>query len=77
MEQPMPKSIHHSYLLRLWREQEGAPMRATLVAVARPEERQHFADLDALCAFLRAHSGQEPDAHDDEGTTYCTPSETS
>ena len=43
----MPKSIHHSYLLRLWREQEGAPMRATLVAVARPEERPRLPESSA------------------------------
>jgi hypothetical protein len=71
----MPKSTHHSYLLRLWREQEGAPMRATLVAVARPEERQHFADLDALCTFLRAQASTEPDLNDDRNTRHCTSSE--
>lgn len=69
MARPPPQS----YLLRLWREHAGAPMRATLVGVAKPEMQQHFADLEALCAFLRAQAGTESDRN----TTYCTPSETS
>jgi hypothetical protein len=63
----------HSYLLRLWREQPDAPMRATLIAVGQPDAHQHFADLNALCAFLRAQGGTEPDLYDDRDTTYCTP----
>ena len=66
-----------SYLLRLWREHTGAPLRATLVPVAKPEVQQHFADLDALYAFLRTQTGTEPIVNDDVCTTYCTPSETS
>jgi hypothetical protein len=73
MTRPSPQS----YLLRLWREHAGAPVRITLVPVARPEAHQHFADLDTLCAFLRAQAGEEPGVHDDWDTTYCTPSETS
>ena len=52
----MPELIHHSYLLRLWREHQGAPLRVTLIAVAQPDAHQHFADLEALCAFLRAQA---------------------
>jgi hypothetical protein len=73
----MPHPPPQSYLLRLWREHPGAPVRATLVPVARPEAQQHFADLVSLCAFLRAQAGQEPGGHDAWDTTYCTPSETS
>ena len=73
MNRPPPQS----YLLRLWREHPGAPVRATLIAVGQPDEHQHFADLDDLCAFLRAQAGQEPDLNDDRNTTYCTRSETS
>ena len=73
MSRPPPQA----YLLRLWREHAGAPLRATLIPVARPEAQQHFADLDALCAFLRAQAGEEPNVHDDRNTAYCTPSETS
>ena len=73
----MPRPPPQSYLLRLWREHAGAPVRATLVPVARPEAHQHFADLEALCAFLRAQADDGPGVHDDQDTTNCTPSETS
>ena len=73
----MPEPTHHSYLLRLWREHEGAPLCATLIAVGQPDAHQHFADLEALCAFLRAQAGEESGVHDDRDTTYYTPSETS
>jgi hypothetical protein len=66
-----------SYLLRLWRERPDGPVRATLIAVGQPDAHQHFADLDALCAFLRAQAGAQPDLNDDRNTTYCTPSEIS
>ena len=39
MSRPLPQS----YLLRLWREQPDAPVRATLIAVGQPEAHQHFA----------------------------------
>jgi len=71
MSRPSPQS----YLLRLWREHADAPMRATLIAVGQPDAHQHFADLDALCAFLRAQADAQPDLNDDWNTTYCTPSE--
>jgi hypothetical protein len=73
MSRPPPQA----YLLRLWREHQGAQWRATLVPVAAPEAQQHFADLDALHAFLRARISDEPDLHDDWDTSYCTPSEIS
>jgi hypothetical protein len=73
MARPPPQS----YLLRLWREQPDAPVRATVIAVGQPDAHLHFADLDALCAFLRTQAGAKSDLNDDRDTTYCTPSETS
>jgi len=73
----MPRPPPQSYLLRLWREHPGAPVRATILSVGQPEEQRHFADLDALCAFLRAQASEEPGVHDAWDTTYCTRSETS
>ena len=42
-----------SYLLRLWREHPGAPVRATLIAVGQPDERCHFDTLEDCFAYLR------------------------
>jgi hypothetical protein len=69
-----------AYLLRLWRDHAGAPLRATLIAVAQPNAPQHFASLDALFAFLRAQT--DPGALSAEGQArqapeldhpHCTP----
>ena len=73
----MPRPPPQSYLLRLWREHAGASVRATILSVGQPEAHQHFADLDALCAFLRAQADQEPGVHDAWDMTYCTRLETS
>ena len=43
----MSKPLQHSFLLRLWCEHVGAPLRATLIAVEKPDNPQHFANL--LC----------------------------
>ena len=72
----MPHPPPQSYLLRLWREQPGTPTRATLIPVGQPEVQRHFADLDALCAFLRAQAEQEACLNETWDTTDCTPSET-
>ena len=56
----MTEPTHHSYLLRLWRDHVGAPWRATLIAVARPDEQRHFVTLDALLAFLIAQTDPVP-----------------
>ena len=72
----MSRPLSQSYLLRLWRERPGAPVRATIIAVGQPEVQQHFADLDAACAFLRAQAEQETDPNETWDTIYCTPSET-
>jgi hypothetical protein len=66
-----------SYLLRLWREDESAPLRATLIAVAQPEAPpQHFASLATLYAFLRSQAGEMTGTTDERNTTHCTAAET-
>lgn len=50
MARPSPQS----FLLRVWREQAGAPPRLTLIPVAQPQTPRHFATLEALHAYLRA-----------------------
>jgi hypothetical protein len=64
-----------SFLLRLWRDHPGAPWRATLIDGTQPEERRHFATLDALYTFLCAQVGEGSGANDERDTAYCTPSE--
>jgi hypothetical protein len=66
-----------SYLLRLWREQEAAPLRATLIAVAQPEAPpRHFASLAALYAYLRDLAGQTSGTTDEPNDAHCTSSQT-
>jgi hypothetical protein len=48
----MPDQIHVSYLVRLWRPNTRSSWHVMVVNVARPDEHQHFATLDALFAFL-------------------------
>lgn len=52
----MCKPLQHSFLLRLWCEHVGAPLRATLIAVEKPDNPQHFANLDELFARLSAQA---------------------
>jgi hypothetical protein len=56
----MPEPTHASYLLRIWRAHTRSSWRAMVVDVARPDEHQHFATLDALFAFLTAQTGPAP-----------------
>ena len=71
----MNKPMQRSYLLRLWRDHAGAPMRATLIAVECPDKPQHFANMDELFAFLSAQAYpvtpavDPPERHGDR----CTP----
>lgn len=69
----MSRPPSQSYLLRLWREHQGAPLRATLVFVAQPNVQQHFTDLEALYAFLRAQSSEEAGGAPDHTNTPCWP----
>ena len=73
----MPRPPPQSYLLRLWREHPDAPMRATLIAVAQPDERRHFDTLESCFAFLREQASQGPDVNTVCDTIYCTPLESS
>jgi hypothetical protein len=67
----------HSYLLRLWREGETAPLRATLIAVAQPEAPpRHFASLAALYAYLRDLAGETTGTATESNDTHCTSSQT-
>jgi hypothetical protein len=67
--------MRHSYLLRLWRDHAAAPMRATLIAVGRPNERRHFANLDELFAFLiaQAYPVTLADDRPEWDGDHCTP----
>ena len=65
-----------SYLLRLWREQEAAPLRATLIEVAQPQAPRHFASLAALYAYLRALAGETSGTADEPNDADCTSSQT-
>ena len=65
-----------SYLLRLWRESEAAPLRATLIAVARPGAPHHFASLATLYAFLRSQAGEAAGTTDQLDTIHCTSAKT-
>ena len=71
----MTKPIQHSYLLRLWRDHAAAPMRATLIAVEWPDQPRHFAELDALFAFLsaQAHPLAPADDRPQWDGDHCTP----
>lgn len=69
MARPPPQS----FLLRLWRAQQDAPLRATLVDVTQPAEQRHFATLDALHAFLSTQV--DATAKEDRSSVNCTPSE--
>ena len=76
----MTEPTHHSYLLRLWRDHAGAPLWTTLIDVAQPDERRHFANLDALCAFLIAQASpagvltkKEPGQSSERDGDHCTP----
>ena len=52
----MRRHTDQAYLLRLWRDRAEAPLRATLITVATPRQRHHFANLDDLQSFLLAQA---------------------
>ena len=47
------------YLLRLWRDDTRQPWRASLQSAAT-EQTVHFADIEALFAFLESHTQTVP-----------------
>lgn len=55
-----PRDHYHSYLLRLWRDGDGAPWRA-MVQETLTGQRTSFDGLAALVAFLAAETGEPPD----------------
>ena len=55
-------STYLSYLLRLWRDHQQAPWRASLESTATGDIRR-FGDLEAMWAFLQAQlelQGEDP-----------------
>ena len=66
----MRRAVDQSYLLRVWADRPGVPLRATLVPVGRQEVRYQFASLDELVAFLNnaAQRQQSAGSADDEDT---------
>jgi hypothetical protein len=44
---------YHAYLLRIWREEEGMPWRATLQN-PHTGEQEGFATVEQLITFIRA-----------------------
>ena len=75
----MTRHTEQAFLLRLWRDYDGAPLRTMLITVAAPQRSYHFASLDELQMFLLAQSGPEPSNADDgqgspaSSTNYSTP----
>jgi hypothetical protein len=56
---PVERPNYYAYLLRLWRDSELAPWRASLEAPGRAEIRT-FRDLQALIAFLVEQTNAAP-----------------
>jgi hypothetical protein len=49
---------YHAYLLRLWREEEGMPWRATLQN-PHTGEQEGFASVEQLIHFIRSKTEAE------------------
>lgn len=49
---------YHAYLLRIWREAEGMPWRATLQN-PHTGEQEGFASVDQLIAFIRSKTEED------------------
>lgn len=76
----MRRHTDDSYLLRLWRDHAGAPLRATVIAVGHPDARRHFAHLDDLVSYLIAQANPAPQRGREEVSRrpdgahdHCTP----
>lgn len=65
----MRRAIDQSYLLRLWADRAGGPLRATLTPVGQPDAHYHFASLDELLAFLETAAQGPPPAEDGDAET--------
>jgi hypothetical protein len=54
---PKRHAHYHSYLVRIWRDGNGTPWRASLQDAATGE-RRGFPDLPSLFAYLQAQTGE-------------------
>ena len=68
---PQKRPDYLSFLLRLWRDSDSTPWRASLEAPGGGEAL-HLPSLAALFAFLTQQTGQtlgqlEADPHDEDG----------
>ena len=61
----IPNQAYRAYLLRLWRDEPGAPWRALLRDV-QTGRRHGFSDLESLCAFLQAQACEDEDRKTNE-----------
>ena len=58
---PPDDTTHRSFVPRLWRANPRQHWQAILFSLANPEQRQHFASLDALAAYLLVHDHRQHD----------------
>lgn len=58
---------YHAYVLRLWRDGEDAPWRASLESTHDGTQR-HFTGLAQLLAFLEAQTGERLTVNDQQST---------
>lgn len=65
---PKPPLTYSAYLLRLWRDSEQSPWRASLED-AQSGERHGFADLEQLFSFLRRQAERAPGSDADTNHT--------
>jgi hypothetical protein len=54
----MPSAPPKSFLLRLWREQHDAPLRATLIDVAKADTPRHFPTLTECFDWLHEQTSK-------------------
>lgn len=55
----MADRFRRTYVLRLWRDHADSPLHITVIAAAQPDERHHFATLQACLVFLHGHADAE------------------
>ncbi len=65
-ERGREQSDYQSYLLRLWRANEGEEAWSVSLESARTGERRGFADLEAMLDFLRQRMASRPSAYPEE-----------
>ena len=68
----MRRAVDQSYLLRIWADRAGDPLRATLTPVDRQDARYQFASLDKLVAFLNAAAQRLSSVESADGADYDT-----